>query len=71
MRAISGEHVRIKKAAELYHAGYADKVLLTTALAPGIAVKDAESYGISRDALLTENKANSIYECSIFKRYKH
>jgi uncharacterized SAM-binding protein YcdF (DUF218 family) len=65
---ISGDNVRIKKAAELYHAWYADQVLLTTALAPGSTVEDAESYGIPRDALLTENKATSTYENALYSK---
>jgi uncharacterized SAM-binding protein YcdF (DUF218 family) len=65
---ISGDNVRIKKAAELYHAGYADQVLLTTALASGSRVEDAESYGIPRDALLTENKATSTYENALYSK---
>ena len=65
---MSGDTVRIKKAAELYHAGYADKVLLTTALEAGSRPEDAESYGIPHHALLIENKATSTYENALFSK---
>ena len=65
---MSGDTVRIKKAAELYHAGYADKVLLTNALEAGSRPEDAESYGIPHHALLIENKAMSTYENALFSK---
>jgi uncharacterized SAM-binding protein YcdF (DUF218 family) len=65
---ISGRTERIEKAAELYHAGYADKVILTTALYPGSSVEYAESFGIPRDALLPENEATSTYENAIYSK---
>ncbi|WP_338449626.1 hypothetical protein R4Z09_26200 [Niallia oryzisoli] len=48
----------MEKAAELYHAGYAGKVLLTNANAPGSTIEDAESLGIPREDLLTESKSH-------------
>ena len=56
------------KVAELYHAGYADKVLLTTARSPGSTVEYAESFGIPRDVLLAENKATSTYENALYSK---
>ena len=65
---LSGDGRRMEKAAELYHAGYADKVLLTNALAPGSTIEYAESFGIPRDDLLTENEATSTYENALYSK---
>lgn len=62
------ERGRMTKAAELYHAGYADKVLLTNASAPGCSIEYAESFGIPRDALSTEYKATSTYENALYSK---
>src|SRR4051794_28919206 len=53
---LSGDGQRMEKAAELYHAGYSDKVLLTNARELGSTIEDAESFGIPHDDLLTENE---------------
>jgi uncharacterized SAM-binding protein YcdF (DUF218 family) len=62
------ERGRMTKVAELYHAGYADKVLLTNATSPGSSIEYAESFGIPREALLTENKATSTYENALYSK---
>ncbi|MBB6446764.1 YdcF family protein [Bacillus benzoevorans] len=62
------ERGRMTKVAELYHAGYADRVLLTNATSPGSSIEYAESFGIPRDALLTENKATSTYENALYAK---
>jgi len=59
---------RLEKAAELYHAGYAKKVLLTTATESGSTIEDAESLGIPLEDLLTENKATSTYENALYSK---
>lgn len=63
---LSGDSQRMEKVAELYHAGYADKVLLTNAQIPGSTVEYAESFGIPRNNLLTENEATSTYENALY-----
>ncbi|RID84745.1 YdcF family protein [Peribacillus asahii] len=63
---LSGDSQRMEKVAELYHAGFADKVLLTNARVPGSTVEYAESFGIPRDNLLTENEATSTYENALY-----
>jgi uncharacterized SAM-binding protein YcdF (DUF218 family) len=65
---LSGDSYRMEKAAELYKAGYADKVLLTNALARGSTIEYAESFGIPRDALLTENEATSTFENALYSK---
>ena len=65
---LSGDSFRMQKAAELYKAGYADKVLLTNALASGSTIEYAESFGIPRDALLTENEATSTFENALYSK---
>lgn len=65
---LSGDSFRMEKAAELYKAGYADKVLLTNALASGSTIEYAESFGIPRDALLTENEATSTFENALYSK---
>ena len=37
-------------------------------MAAGSRVEDAESFGIPRDALLTENKATSTYENALYSK---
>lgn len=64
----SGDAQRMKKVAELYHAGYADKVLLTNALSPDSTIEYAKSYGISRDDILTENAATSTFESAVYTK---
>ena len=63
---LSGDGQRMEKAAELYHSGYADKVLLTNAREAGSTIEDAESFGILREDLLTENEAESTYENALY-----
>jgi uncharacterized SAM-binding protein YcdF (DUF218 family) len=65
---LSGDGQRMEKAAELYHAGYADKVLLTNAQETGNTIEHAESFGIPRDHLLTENQATSTYENALYSK---
>lgn len=65
---LSGDSFRMEKAAELYKAGYADKVLLTNALASGSTTEYAESFGIPRDALLVENEATSTFENALYSK---
>ncbi len=62
------ERGRMTKVAELYHAGYAEKVLLTNARSPGSSFEYAESFGIPHDALLAENKATSTYENALYSK---
>lgn len=62
------ERGRMTKVAELYHAGYGDKVLLTNANSPGSSVEYAESFGIPREAVLKENKATSTYENALYSK---
>lgn len=63
---LSGNGQRMEKTAELYHDGYADKVLLTNARAPGSTIEYAGSFGIPREDLLTENEATSTYENALY-----
>ncbi|TQR11921.1 YdcF family protein [Psychrobacillus lasiicapitis] len=64
----SGNSERMKKVAELYHSGYADKVLLTNALSSDSTIEYAESFGISRNDILTENAATSTYESAHYTK---
>lgn len=65
---VSGDPQRMEKVAELYQAGFADKVLITNALERGATVNDAELFGIPRDSILTENKATSTYENALYTK---
>jgi uncharacterized SAM-binding protein YcdF (DUF218 family) len=62
------ERGRMTKVAELYHAGYAEQVLLTNARSPGSSFEYAESFGIPHEALLAENKATSTYENALYSK---
>ncbi|WP_157800909.1 YdcF family protein [Bacillus solitudinis] len=65
---LSGASGRMETAAELYHQGYADKVLLTNAKAVGSTVERADKFGIPRAAVLKENQATSTYENALYSR---
>lgn len=62
------ERGRMTKAAELYHAGYAERVILTNNRSPGSSFEYAESFGIPREALIGENKATSTYENALYSK---
>lgn len=59
-----GDEERMKKAADLYHDGYARHVLITPVIEEEKftqSVSQAEALGIPEEAIITENDATSTY----------
>ncbi|WP_181346905.1 YdcF family protein [Thalassobacillus sp. CUG 92003] len=65
---LSGNEERLEHAAELYHEGYADKVILSNSTAPSVNVKNAESLGIPHAVIIEETEATSTFENALFSK---
>ncbi|KKB40901.1 YdcF family protein [Bacillus thermotolerans] len=67
---LSGEAGRLEKAAELYHADYADRVMLSLATEKGTTPEEAVEFGISEKHLILEKKATSTYTNALYTKEK-
>ncbi|MFQ3544637.1 YdcF family protein [Halobacillus rhizosphaerae] len=65
---LSGADDRLQQAAELYHEGMADQVVLTNSNEPATTPQAAMEAGIPRSALLEEPNATSTYENALFSK---
>lgn len=65
---LSGDVERLEKAAELYHQGYAKKVLLSKVDVDGMRLSDAYRLGIPNAAILRENQATSTYTNALYTK---
>lgn len=65
---LSGDEGRLEKAADLYHQGYAKKVLLSKVDGDGMRLTDAYRLGIPDDAIIRENEATSTYTNALYTK---
>lgn len=66
--ALSGDVGRLERAAELYHAGYADAVMLSLANEPGMTVQEATAFGVPESDLILEEEATSTYTNAVYTK---
>ncbi|MCP3761391.1 YdcF family protein [Domibacillus sp. A3M-37] len=66
--ALSGDVGRLEKAADLYHEGYADQVMLSLANEAGMTVEEAVAFGVSEQDLLLEEEATSTYTNALYTK---
>lgn len=58
---LSGDIGRLGKAADLYHKGYSNKVMLSNTAEPGTTPEEAVALGVPEQDLLLEKEATSTY----------
>ncbi|KKB35451.1 YdcF family protein [Bacillus thermotolerans] len=67
---LSGDIGRLEKAAELYHNGYADQMMLSAATEAGTTPEEAIAFGVSEEDLILENEATSTYTNALYTKEK-
>lgn len=68
--ALSGDVGRLERAANLYHAEYADTVMLSLANEPGMTVEEAVAFGVPESDLILEEEATSTYTNAVYTKEK-
>ncbi|WP_050183301.1 YdcF family protein [Domibacillus robiginosus] len=65
---LSGDTGRLGKAADLYHKGYSNKVILSNAAEPGTTPEEAVALGVPEEDILLEKEATSTYTNALYTK---
>ncbi|MEM1502850.1 YdcF family protein [Domibacillus sp. 8LH] len=65
---LSGDVGRLGKAADLYHKGYSNKVMLSNAAEPETTPEEAVTLGVPKQDLLLEKEATSTYTNALYTK---
>ncbi|WNS81190.1 YdcF family protein [Domibacillus sp. DTU_2020_1001157_1_SI_ALB_TIR_016] len=66
--ALSGDAGRLEKAADLYHKGYAEKVMLSNSIEAGTTLEEATALGVPEPDIILEEEATSTYTNAVYTK---